>query len=120
MHLACAQVSSAGLQIESLADLCCVGMAESPDDQNTNVNTGRDQNFLKHTMIYARGIFESAGIINLFPKWLRPFVAPLIVKRLKKHVDICKKIAMPIVQNRLDEALQGERGRVHVRRDPCF
>lgn len=62
---------------------------------------GRNEKFLEHSRKYAMCVFGGATIINMLPPLLRPIVGPLVALTGKRHLAICQKLCLPIVEERL-------------------
>ncbi|KAL8824230.1 MAG: hypothetical protein Q9191_005201 [Dirinaria sp. TL-2023a] len=84
----------------SLARLS-VRMSRSWDLRETYENIGRNEKFLEHSRKYSMAIFGGAKFINMIPTFLQPVVGPLVGSISKKHLGICTKICLPIVEERL-------------------
>lgn len=39
--------------------------------------------------------------MRLFPKPLHPIIAPIFQREIRKHLNICKRLALPIIRERL-------------------
>lgn len=74
----------------------------------------RDQAFLDHTREYGNGVFRNAAIINMLPRWLRPFLAPLVTYSNGSHVRDCQRIANPIIEERIERLRTGVKGEQNV------
>lgn len=61
----------------------------------------RDETLLEQTKLYATAVYACATIITAFPKWIRPFVGPLVALPAQKYLSRCKKILIPFVENAL-------------------
>ena len=57
--------------------------------------------FLESTREYAVAVFTCGGLMRMFPNWSHPVVAPITTRKVKKHLQICKDIAMPEIRERL-------------------
>lgn len=42
-------------------------------------------------------------MLTLIPAFLHPIVAPIIVRGVKKHLAICKRISLPVIKHRLQQ-----------------
>lgn len=51
--------------------------------------------------MYSQRIFGDAGLIAMLPKWLRPVLAPVITFTNRKNEAVCKRIAIPLAEERL-------------------
>ena len=58
-------------------------------------------------------IFGGGKIITMFPLILRPVVGLVIGSMAKRHLEICRKKSLPIVEERL-------RNNERIRSDPTF
>ena len=50
---------------------------------------------------YSMSVFAGATVINMFPSFLRPIVGPLVALFSRKHLLICQRICLPVVEERL-------------------
>lgn len=62
----------------------------------------RTPEYLEHSRLYAISVFKMGGLMRLFPRFMQPVVAPFFQREVRKHREICKKIAMPEIHDRLD------------------
>jgi cytochrome P450 len=51
--------------------------------------------------LYSTETFKSGAILKLIPDFLHPIVAPFVVRECRRHFNICKEIATPIIEDRL-------------------
>jgi hypothetical protein len=65
--------------------------------------TGRNPEFLTGSWQYTLALFTAAARINMFPKWLRPLVAPILTTATRRHFADCLKAAEPVIKKRLAE-----------------
>ncbi|KAL9078624.1 MAG: hypothetical protein Q9157_002463 [Trypethelium eluteriae] len=68
----------------------------------TGVELCRNNEFVEHAWLYARGVVWAAAIIKLFPVWLRPIIGPIIVFPNRKNLAIYQKYAVPVIRDRLE------------------
>ncbi|RDL32351.1 Cytochrome P450 [Venustampulla echinocandica] len=61
----------------------------------------RDEDFLKHSKLYSEGVGSSAIIVRMLPRPLQPLLAPLITYSNRKHHDICMRVCLPVIIDRL-------------------
>lgn len=73
----------------------------------------RNEKFLEHSRRYSMAIFGGGKIINMFPTVLKPIIGPLVGLVSRKHLGICTKICLPLVEERLRNS---QRSRI----DPSF
>ncbi|KAF7192205.1 Cytochrome P450 monooxygenase [Pseudocercospora fuligena] len=77
-----------------------------------------NEEFLKHLGRYVEGAVRTGSILNLFPKWMRPLAGPIIARRLmRKPLDACRQIALPVIQDRVQKTLSSVKDQVHVSND---
>jgi hypothetical protein len=70
---------------------------------NVLLRTGRSPKFLTGSWQYTLALFTAAARINMFPQWLRPFVAPILTTATRRHFADCLKAAEPVIKKRLAE-----------------
>ncbi|CAK1357849.1 unnamed protein product [Cercospora beticola] len=63
--------------------------------------------FLDYSRIYSVSVFKAGGIMKLFPKWMKPLVAPILTRDVHNYREKCKRIAVPEIRERLSH-LQSE------------
>jgi len=68
----------------------------------------RNSELLDHIGEYAHSMFIGVGVVGMLPFFLRPILAPIIVRPAKKHLEIVKKLAVPVIQRRLDQLRSGK------------
>jgi len=61
----------------------------------------RNPQFLESSRIYAQETFKSGALLKLIPNFLHTIFAPLIVRECRRHFNICKSIAAPIIEDRI-------------------
>lgn len=61
----------------------------------------RTPEFLEHSRLYAVSVFRTGGIMRLFPKPLHPIIAPIFQREIRKHLNVCKRLSLPIIRQRL-------------------
>jgi hypothetical protein len=61
----------------------------------------RDKDFLKHSRLYSEGVGSGAIILHMLPRLLRPLLAPLVTYSNRKHHDICLRVCLPVIRDRL-------------------
>ncbi|KAL9530972.1 Cytochrome P450 monooxygenase [Sphaerulina musiva] len=67
----------------------------------------RTPEWLEHSGIYGQSIFMEASIINMLPRFLRPIAAPWICRNNYKHIQICQKYAVPVIEERFQAIRSG-------------
>ncbi|USW56447.1 Putative cytochrome P450 [Septoria linicola] len=67
----------------------------------------REPEWLEHTRIYGQSIFMEAGILTMLPWFIRPIAAPFICRNNAKHVRICQKHAVPVIEERFRATREG-------------
>ena len=66
-------------------------------------------------------VFGGSAIINLCPRYLKPLVGWVVSCIANRHRAICKKIALPIVEERLKLSSMKELGATHGQESPvCY
>ncbi|CAK4008142.1 P450 monooxygenase [Lecanosticta acicola] len=61
----------------------------------------RNPEFLEHSRRYTEAVFGAAAVINLFPLWARTVVAPIATYAMRRELEACKRIALPVIAERL-------------------
>lgn len=61
----------------------------------------RTPDFLEHSRLYAIAVFKAGGLMRLLPKSIHTIVAPYFTRDVKRHLAICKEIALPEIRERL-------------------
>lgn len=61
----------------------------------------RDEILLEQSTLYANAVFTGTGIINCFPPFTRPLIGPLLGLRAKYYQARCKKLLLPLVEERV-------------------
>jgi hypothetical protein len=61
----------------------------------------RDGDFLKHSRLYSEGVGRNAIIVRMLPRLLRPLLAPFITYSNRIHHDICLRVCLPVIMDRV-------------------
>jgi hypothetical protein len=61
----------------------------------------RNEELLELSRLYANSVFAGTAIINCLPPLLRPVIGPLIGIRAKFYQQRCKRILLPLVEERI-------------------
>lgn len=61
----------------------------------------RSSEFLESSRLYSQNVFRAGFLLKMIPKFLHPIAAPYIIAPVNKHFAICKKIATPVIEDRL-------------------
>jgi hypothetical protein len=61
----------------------------------------RDEDFLKHSRLYSEGVGRSAIIVRMLPRLLRPLLAPFVTYSNRKHHDMCLRVCLPVIIDRV-------------------
>jgi cytochrome P450 len=62
---------------------------------------GRNEKYLQHCRGFLRYLALLSGIINLWPRWLKPVIAPIVTIGDRYHYSICEKILRPYIAERM-------------------
>ncbi|EPE34336.1 Cytochrome P450 [Glarea lozoyensis ATCC 20868] len=61
----------------------------------------RDEGFLEHSRLYSEGVGRNAIMVRMLPPLLRPLLAPFITYSNRKHRDICLRVCLPVIRERV-------------------
>jgi len=63
----------------------------------------RNPEFLDSSRLYAQAVFKCGALMKLIPDKVQFLAAPMLTKDVKKHFAICKRIATPIIEERVQQ-----------------
>nr|QIW91884.1 P450-1 [Phialomyces arenicola] len=72
----------------------------------TGAEICQNEAFLEHSRLYSEGVATGGIIIRMLPRWLRPVFAPLVTYPNRKNLNICLKICVPVVKDRLQDTME--------------
>jgi len=61
----------------------------------------RNPVFLDSSRLYAQNVFKAGALLKLIPDFLHPIAAPIIMRPVRKHFNICKNLARPVIADRI-------------------
>lgn len=81
--------------------------------------SGRTPEFLDSSRLYAQSVFQAGALLKMIPDWLHFIAAPIILRPVWKHFNICKKYSAPVIAERLHKMrTEGKDYKPEVRKLP--
>nr|WOZ30805.1 McfF [Coleophoma empetri]BAN91490.1 putative cytochrome P450 monooxygenase [Coleophoma empetri] len=77
----------------------------------------RNEDFLEHSRLYSAGVGRCAIILRMLPQVIRSLVAPLVTYPNRKHHDVCLRVCLPVVRDRLQRTSE-KRGNLQSEWEP--